>query len=293
MPNDLRCPVCAGPLLAGERAFACAAGHSFDRARQGYVHLLRPTHLRGDTPEMLRARRRFFDAGWYAPLAEALTAEVGAWLAADDVAALPVEARALVDAGCGEGYYLRALAAAPAPTLANGGWRLYGLDLAKEAVRMAAARSRVATWVVASVRDPLPFADGGVGALLSVFAPRNAEEFARVIAPGGLLLVAAPTSVHLAEARAALPWLLAPEPAKAERLAATLEPAFALEETRAVGFSLALDAAALADLAEMTPHRAAPSEKLAEAAHAAVDSAPGGRLAVGAACVLRRYRRRR
>ncbi|HEX8733640.1 MAG TPA: hypothetical protein VF725_16430, partial [Ktedonobacterales bacterium] len=105
--TDLRCPVCAAPLTAGERAFVCAAGHSFDRARQGYVHLLRPTRLRGDAPEMLRARRRFFDAGWYAPLAGALAEEIGAWLAAaDGGAALPPHARALLDAGCGEGYYL-------------------------------------------------------------------------------------------------------------------------------------------------------------------------------------------
>ncbi len=241
-PHDLRCPVCAAPLTAGERALTCAAGHNFDRSRQGYIHLLRPTRLRGDMPEMLQARRRFFDAGWYAPLAEALVAEVGAWLAADG-AALALESRALLDAGCGEGYYLRTLAETLAPALATGGWRLYGLDLAKEAVRMAAARSRAATWLVASVKDRLPFADAGVGALLSVFAPRNAEEFARVVAPGGLLLVITPTSAHLAEARAALPWLLTPEPAKEQRLSATLGDDFALVATRTVSFSLALDAA--------------------------------------------------
>lgn len=291
MPVDLRCPVCAAPLTAGERVFACAAGHSFDRARQGYIHLLRPTRLRGDTPEMLRARRRFFDAGWYAPLAEALAAEVGAWLAADGVALAP-ESRALLDAGCGEGYYLRTLAETLAPTLTAGSWRLYGLDLAKEAIRMAAARSRAATWLVASVKDRLPFADAGVGALLCVFAPRNAEEFARVVAPGGLLLVVTPMSEHLAEARAALPWLLSPEPAKEQRLRATLGDAFALVATRAVSFSLTLDADALADLAQMTPHRAVAAETLAAAARAATERVPDGRLTVQVACVIRRYVRR-
>jgi 23S rRNA (guanine745-N1)-methyltransferase len=299
-PVDLRCPLCVEPLVAGAHAFTCANGHSFDRARQGYVNLLRPTRLRGDTPEMLRARRRFLDAGHYAPLAEALTDTVSAWLAEDNVAQTPPEARALLDAGCGEGYYLSQLAETLAPAFTAGGWRLYGLDLAKDAVRMAAARSQQATqqvaqhatWLVASSKDRLPFADAGLGALLTIFAPRNPAEFARVVTPGGLLLVVTPMGEHLAEARAAIPWLLAPEPAKDERLRATLEGAFMPVEARPVSFTLALDAAALADLALMAPHRLVEPSALAAAAHAAVAHGPRGRLAVRAACVVRRYLRR-
>ncbi len=293
---DLRCPLCAEPLAPSERAFTCPSGHSFDRARQGYVNLLRPTRLRGDTPVMLRARQRFLAAGWYAPLANALGEELGAWLATES-AALPLEARALLDAGCGEGYYLRRLGETLAPTLAAAGWRLYGLDLAKEAIRMAAARSagmtQPPTWLVASSKDRLPFADAGLGALLTIFAPRHAEEFARVVAPGGLLLVVTPTSEHLAEARAAIPWLLSPDATKDERLRATLESTFALAHARPVTFTLALDALSLADLAEMTPHRPVEASALAAAAQAAVERAPDGRLVVRASCIVRRYHRQR
>lgn len=291
MADDLRCPVCAEPLVAGERAFTCAQGHSFDRARQGYVNLLRRTRLRGDTPEMLQARRRFLDAGWYEPLAAAICEEVGAWLAEAGADLLP-QARALLDAGCGEGYYLRRLAETLRPDFVAGGWRLYGLDLAKEAVRMAAARSQRATWLVASSKDRLPFADAGVGALLTIFAPRHAPELARVIAPGGLLLVVTPTGEHLAQARAALPWLLAPEPIKDARLRATLEGPFALTDERGARFTLALDAPALADLALMTPHRAVAPDTLAAAAQEATADAPGGRLDVWVSCIIRRYVRR-
>jgi 23S rRNA (guanine745-N1)-methyltransferase len=251
---------------------------------------------------MLHARRRFLDADWYAPLAEAVAAAVSAWLA-EDGAAIPPEARALLDAGCGEGYYLRRLAATQAPTFLANGWRLYGLDLAKDAIRMAAGRAAVlaaalaptptVTWLVASSKDRLPFADAGVGALLTIFAPRHAEEFARVVAPGGLLLVVTPTGDHLAQARAAIPWLLTPDAAKDERLRATLEADFALMEARTVSFTLALDATALADLVEMTPHRPVEAPTLAATTRAVAALAPGGRLTVGAACIVRRYRRRR
>ena len=306
-PDDLCCPICTAPLAAGERAFACASGHSFDRARQGYVNLLRPTRLRGDSAEMLHARRRFLDAGWYAPLADALTEIVGAWLAQESPA-IPGAARALVDIGCGEGFYLRRLAQSRASTLKAQGWRLYGLDLSRDTIRMAAGRAALeerqpadqqksaplpsVTWVVASARDRLPFADAGVGALLNIFAPRVAEEFARVVAPGGLLVVMTPLAEHLAEARAALPWLLSPQPDKDDRLRTTLENDFALVEARPAQFTLALDAAALADLASMTPHRAVASDTLVESARAATTRSPEKRLSVRVACMARRYRRR-
>ena len=291
MPEDLRCPVCDEPLQEGERAYTCPNGHSFDRARQGYLNLLRPTRLHGDTLEMLRARRRIFATGGYAPLAEALAALLSEWLVGADAAALPPMARTLLDAGCGEGYYLGYLADTLAAAFTAGGWRLYGMDLAKDAVRLAAGRSRRATWLVANSWDRLPFADGAVGALLTIFAPRHAEEFARVIAPGGLLLVVTPTQAHLAEARAALPWLLTPEPDKDDRLRATLGDAFIEMEAREIAFTLSLDATALADLALMTPHRPYEPSALEAATHAATEHAPDGRLAVRACCIARRFRR--
>ncbi|HEX9038992.1 MAG TPA: hypothetical protein VF808_18565 [Ktedonobacterales bacterium] len=291
---DLRCPHCGDPLDQGARAWVCPRGHSFDRARQRYVNLLRPgVRVHGDSAAMLRARRRFLGAGHYAPLAATIAGEVGAWLA--DAGAIPPEARALVDCGCGEGYYLDALADAQAGGLRAGGWRLYGFDVARDAVRMAAGRRYAglgAALFAASVWERLPLADAGVGAALVVFAPRNATEFARVIAPGGLLLVVTPAPEHLAGARAALPALLTPEPEKSARLRASLAPAFALTAERAIRFPLALDAAALASLAEMTPHRADVDEAaLASAAHTVAESAPGGRLVVTAACVVSAFTR--
>ena len=36
------CPICSAPLTRGERAYTCPNGHSYDIAREGYVHLLPP-----------------------------------------------------------------------------------------------------------------------------------------------------------------------------------------------------------------------------------------------------------
>ena len=62
------CPLCGAPL-AGENALKCPSGHSFDRAKEGYWHLLPVQNTRtkapGDSKEMVAARRAFLSAGYY------------------------------------------------------------------------------------------------------------------------------------------------------------------------------------------------------------------------------------
>jgi 23S rRNA (guanine745-N1)-methyltransferase len=249
---------------------------------------------------MLRARRRFLDAGYYAPLATAVSVELGAWLRESGLS-IPTEARTLVDCGCGEGFYLSQLANQLEDDFLLGDWRLYGFDIARDAVRLATSRSYGATGAtlfVASMWEHLPFADADIGAALVIFAPRNPTELARVIAPGGRLLIVTPAPDHLAEARAVLPWLLAPEPEKDARLRAALTPAFTLASAQPARFSLALDATALADLSEMAPHRVpraddgADSEAARQATiRAAVEAMPNARLVVTASCVISAFLR--
>src|SRR5690606_42005008 len=66
----LRCPVCQLDLQPEPKRYVCAAGHSFDIARQGYVNLLlssqRPSQAPGDSAEMIADRRAFLETGSYA-----------------------------------------------------------------------------------------------------------------------------------------------------------------------------------------------------------------------------------
>ena len=53
--------------------------------------------------------------------------------------------------------------------------------------------------VVGDVWQPLPVAENAVDVVTVVFAPRNAPEFARVLRPGGRLVVVTPRPGHLEE----------------------------------------------------------------------------------------------
>ncbi len=241
----LCCPLCRAKLHRAGATLRCAAGHAFDLAREGYVNLL-GQGLPGDSAAMLRARRAFLARGGYAPLAVAVAATVGGHLATW-AAATP----AVLDAGCGEGYYLGELqtylTVQGVPAV-----RLAGMDIAKEAVRLAARAYPACAWAVADSWGRLPVADGALAALLDIFAPRNPAEFARVLAPGGLLLVVIPGPLHLAELRAALP-LLGMEDDKEARVQAAFAADFTPLPVQSLDYRLPLDHAALTDLVAMTP----------------------------------------
>ena len=97
------CPVCGKALSESGGAVRCAAGHSFDKAKEGYVNLLLASRMRtkapGDSKEMVAARNRFLNGGGYAPFAAEL-ARLCAELARKKGGVLHI-----LDAGCGEGYY--------------------------------------------------------------------------------------------------------------------------------------------------------------------------------------------
>lgn len=188
------CPVCGGALAREAGCYRCRAGHSFDIAREGYVNLLpanqRHSKAPGDDREMAAARTRFLEGGWYMPLREALCGLVSE---------LSPQNPALLDAGCGEGWYTQALAEAAA---AKGG-RTAGIDLSRPSVKKAARRCPAGEFAVGTLYH-LPVADGCVDMLVNCFSPLAAPEFARVLKPGGRFLYVVPGPRHLWELKEAV-----------------------------------------------------------------------------------------
>jgi 23S rRNA (guanine745-N1)-methyltransferase len=255
--------VCSGALHHEPGLLRCASRHSFDIAREGYVNLLtsadRERGIEGDTRAMLHARRRFLDAGHFAPLLDALREHVNG-------------ARCVVEVGCGEGYYIGGLA--------HEHGRFIGIDIARDAVRMAAQRYRNATFAVANVRRRLYVESHAADVLLSIFAPRNPAEFARIVLPGGSLVIVVPTPAHMANVRAAHD-MLDIEQAKEERIEQQFGADFALVQRRVLEYPLELGADALRDFIMMGP----------TARHHAADDVDEGAATVASFVVLKLQRR--
>ena len=232
---QLLCTVrsCRAPLEPRERRFACENGHSFDVARSGYLNLLQPQDKRsktpGDAPEAVQARRRFFDRGFAAPMVDAI------------VRALPLrEGDALLDAGCGEGHHLAAFREAY-------GVEAWGVDISVPAIELAARRHRQCHWIVANADRFLPFAEASFAAVLSITARMNPEEFRRVLAPGGMLLVVLPGADDLLELREAVLGDRL-ERDRVERTVATFAPSFSLARHHTIRHAALLDREAMIDV---------------------------------------------
>jgi 23S rRNA (guanine745-N1)-methyltransferase len=238
----LRCPVCQGTLQLREgrqQTLACEDGHLFDAAKQGYFNLLtgKGTVFEADSADMVAARYRFLDAGHYSGLAQAVA----------EAAAGPLQrpGALVLDAGTGTGHYLQAvLQRSQATGIA--------VDISKFALRRAARLNPKAANLVWDIWRPLPMADNTADVVTVVFAPRNPAEFARVLRPGGSLIVVTPRPGHLAEI-AARTGMLGIEEGKEERLMDSMRDHFVSGTSQSLDLPLTLTGSEVADLAYMGP----------------------------------------
>lgn len=253
----LICPVCEAQLAQVGHTLQCPQAHSFDIAREGYVNLLltgrkRPKIL-GDTKEMLRARRNFLAQGFYDPLSDAINKRVCNYLTNQRPgdASFPT---CVTDVGCGEGYYLGKLKHHLDSQLGRDNVCYFGIDISKEAARLAAKRYQEMRFVVANVNQKLLLANDSVQVLTNIFAPRNAAEFDRVIAQDGLLLIVIPGPRHLANLSALNLLPLSIEPDKREHIVEQFTGAFKQTGERTVTHEIHLNNKELVNLIQMTPN---------------------------------------
>lgn len=250
----LRCPICRSDLVGRAGALTCAAGHSFDLARSGYVNLLagrrRLPAAGGDDRAQLRRRAAFLAAGHFDFVGDAIV---------QAMAALRPSPRVL-DAGCGTGHMLDRVTAALARR-AGGTCCGLGIDLSKHAADLAAHGHAHLAFAVADIWGEWAVRSAEVDLLISMFAPKNLAEMARVLRADGVLAVVHPGPEHLIELRRAF-GLLQPQPGKAARYEEAARRCFAEVRQERVMRRVPLDRAAILDAILMGPdarHRTAAS----------------------------------
>jgi 23S rRNA (guanine745-N1)-methyltransferase len=256
--GTLVCPIDGTRLRPGDGAalacgtLVCEHRHSFDRSREGYYNLLAVQHKAsldpGDSKAMVTARRRVLETGIYFPIAECVADLVARFARASG----RERDFCVVDAGCGEGYYLRHI---EKRIEAEGGPKcgLAGVDISKWAVQKAAKRTQGCFWAVATNRH-LPFAPGSADVILCMFGFPVWAEFAAVQPPGGIVLMVDPGPEHLVELRSIIYPSVHRSEISAVATAAT-RAGYDLEKEKRIQFQADLYIRAqISDLLAMTPH---------------------------------------
>ncbi len=178
------CPVCGEKLKEHEKGAVCVKGHSFDKAKSGYINLL-PNNLpkgnHGDNKLMIKARHDFLEKGYYLPLRDKLCEVIKKYTDRSPV---------IIDAGCGEGWYTKGVF----DFLRDA--EILAVDISKDAMKIAAKREKQIKCAAASVFH-LPIADGCADVCLSVFSPLCEDEFHRVLKNGGYFIYVIPAENHL------------------------------------------------------------------------------------------------
>ena len=261
---DLICPICGSKLNRLDKSLVCAGHHCFDIARQGYVNLLTVQQKHslhpGDTREQVLSRRAFLEAGYYAPIAEALiitSKELMVNLKEISVTSNEVKVISnelisnskeittpgeLLDVGCGEGYYSARLAGAL-------GMHLTGMDISREAVRCAAGKYKNGLWLCATASH-IPVADHSCRLLTSLFALTMPEEFRRVLRPDGYFLQVLAAEDHLLGLKSIIYDHLIEKP----KDTVPDVPGFTLVRSVPIRFTFTVEGEQVENLLSMTPH---------------------------------------
>ncbi|MGN0696985.1 MAG: putative RNA methyltransferase [Oscillospiraceae bacterium] len=194
----LKCPVCGDILVNNKKSYVCSKGHSFDISSKGYVNLLLSgqmnAKLPGDNKMMVNARADFLSKGYYSHLADEVSRAVSDSFSGG----------AVLDAGCGEGYYTENIYNALSGL--NFPFDMVGIDISKFACARAARRfaHNDNCEIAAASIFHLPLEDNSCECVVTMFAPFCREEFFRVLKSGGRLVMAIPAEDHLINLKSAV-----------------------------------------------------------------------------------------
>lgn len=242
----LACPVCRAPLHREERSYFCegAKRHCFDVSASGHANLCPGRATGGDDKRAVRSRTDFLNLGYYQPISDRINEIIGK---------LP-QRSAIVDAGCGEGYYTNNIAL-------SSGASVFGFDLSKEAIISASKSAKRrgienALFFVGGIYD-LPLEDSSCDVITNIFAPCAEEEFTRALKPGGRLIVVASGKNHLYGLKRAIYDTVYTNEERAD-----MPKALTLEAKHVLSYGISLRSAEeIRNLFSMTPYSYRTSER--------------------------------
>lgn len=188
--NIFRCPVCKGSIESiDENSLTCENSHCFNLSKKGYINLLKNSNKTIYDKSLFESRSKIYNEKIYETLLKEIIDIVDKYTDKD--------INYVLDAGCGEGYYLNQLYL---EEKINRKCKLFGIDLSREGISIATRYENEILWSVSDLAN-LPFGDNKFDVILDILSPSNYKEFARVLNKDGVVIKVVPEENYLQEIR--------------------------------------------------------------------------------------------
>lgn len=234
--NLFQCPRCKKKIRFHAAGLVCKREHRFDISAKGYVNFLQSSKpLKGYDRDFFESRRRFFASGYYDHIARAVAEQAADY----------GKAEAILDAGCGEGFYANLLADQTAG-------QILAFDLAADAIKVAARSDKNVKWMVADITN-IPVKDDSIDCLLDIFTPANYGEFTRVLKADGIIIKVVPGENHMRQLREAARDQIRNKEYSNDDVLDYFGDHFQIVGRMTASKTLPIDKASMADLIRMTP----------------------------------------
>lgn len=192
--NVFKCPLCKENMVAVDKnSVKCVNKHCFDISKKGYVNLLNSNTKTIYDKELFESRHEIYNSNVYDCLTEEIKSIIKNYT-------LNKYSNYILDAGCGEGYFLNKLSE---DEEINNRCKLIGIDIAKEGISIATRGENEIIWCISDLAN-LPLQDSKFDIILNILSPANYKEFARVLSNGGIVVKIVPESNYLKEIRASI-----------------------------------------------------------------------------------------
>lgn len=190
----LKCPICQAQMqVIAEKSLVCQRNHTFDFARQGYIHLMTRSIPSQYDKELFVSRRNVItNSELFTPLTNEIAMIIDKQLNVNTDLTM-------IDMGTGEGSHLYNISKLLREKYGQKTIG-FGLDISKAGIIEAAKHYDSLSWLVADIANS-PFTDKSFQVILNILSPANYQEFTRLLGDDGLIIKVIPGKDYLQELR--------------------------------------------------------------------------------------------